>query len=67
MDKISCESCNGNRLIKTTLQFKIAGLHIAELSQMDIGQLYLFFENFSKNLEGDQAIIAQEIIKEIKG
>jgi excinuclease ABC subunit A len=66
MDKISCESCNGNRLLETTLQFKIAGLHIAELSQMDIGQLYLFFEKLSKNLEGDQAIIAQEIIKEIK-
>ena len=66
MDKISCESCNGNRLLETTLQFKIAGLHIAELSQMDIGQLHLFFEKLSKNLEGDQAIIAQEIIKEIK-
>ena len=66
MDKISCESCNGNRLLETTLQFKINGLHIAELSQMDIGQLYLFFEKLSKNLEGDQAIIAQEIIKEIK-
>lgn len=66
MDKISCESCNGNRLLETTLQFKIAGLHIAELSQMDIGQLYIFFENLSKNLKGDQAVIAQEIIKEIK-
>ncbi|MDO7545583.1 MAG: excinuclease ABC subunit UvrA [Flavobacteriaceae bacterium] len=65
MDKISCESCKGNRLLETTLQFKIAGLHIAELSQMDIGQLYVFFENLSKNLQGDQAIIAQEIIKEI--
>ena len=65
MDKISCESCKGNRLLETTLQFKIAGLHIAKLSQMDIGQLYVFFENLSKNLQGDQAIIAQEIIKEI--
>lgn len=66
MDKIKCESCHGNRLMESSLQFKIKDFHIADLSKMDIGQLAIFFENLSKELSGDQAIIASEIIKEIR-
>ena len=66
MDKIKCESCQGNRLMESSLQFKIKDFHIADLSKMDIGQLAIFFENLSKELSGDQAIIASEIIKEIR-
>ncbi|MEO0526915.1 MAG: excinuclease ABC subunit UvrA, partial [Bacteroidota bacterium] len=39
MDKIQCPSCNGSRLKKESLNFKVDGNNIAELSQMDIAEL----------------------------
>ncbi|MEM1336175.1 MAG: excinuclease ABC subunit UvrA [Bacteroidota bacterium] len=66
MDKITCPSCNGSRLRKESLYFKIAGKNIAELAQMDIAELAAFFEQLEDHLEGNQKKIAEEIIKEIK-
>ena len=65
MDKLVCESCQGSRLLEASLHFKIKDKNIAQLSQMDIVSLAEFFKSLSKELKGDQAIIAQEIIKEI--
>ena len=66
MDKITCPTCNGSRLRKESLYFKIAGKNIAELAQMDIAELAAFFEQLDAQLEGNQKKIAEEIIKEIK-
>ena len=35
----SCPSCRGARLSQTTLSCKINGLHIAEMSAMEVGRL----------------------------
>jgi len=66
MDKVSCPSCEGARLRKESLYFKIGGKNIAELAQLDIAELSIFFKELENNLEGDQKKIAEEIIKEIK-
>ena len=66
MDKIKCASCDGTRLKKESLYFKIENRNIAELANMDIAELANFFEGLEKSLEGNQLIIAEEIIKEIR-
>ena len=66
MDKIECPVCNGSRLRKESLNFKIAEKNIAELSAMDIAELAVFFEGLEKKLEGNQLKIAVDVIKEIR-
>ena len=66
MDKINCPTCNGSRLRIESLYFKIEEKNIAELSNLDIVELAAFFNGLEKNLVGNQRIIAEEIIKEIK-
>ncbi|RRQ48668.1 excinuclease ABC subunit UvrA [Maribacter algicola] len=66
MDKIQCPTCDGARLKKESLYFKIDDRNIAELANMDIAELSTFFEGLEKTLEGNQLKIAEEIIKEIR-
>ncbi|NNF19357.1 MAG: excinuclease ABC subunit UvrA, partial [Flavobacteriaceae bacterium] len=65
MDKVECPACEGSRLKKEALNFRISEKSIADLAHMDIGELAEFFENLDHSLEGNQKIIASEIIKEI--
>jgi excinuclease ABC subunit A len=65
MDKIPCPECGGSRLRKESLYFRIEEKSIADLSAMDIGELTEFFANLGARLEGDQQVIAEEILKEI--
>ncbi len=66
MDKIVCPDCKGSRLRKESLNFKINEKNISELSNLDISDLASFFNKLDKNLDANQLIIAEEIIKEIK-
>ncbi|MCE2612238.1 excinuclease ABC subunit UvrA [Flavobacteriaceae bacterium D16] len=66
MDRISCPSCKGSRLKISSLYFRINNKNIAELSEMDIGDLASFFKKLQDVLEGDQKRIAEEVVKEIK-
>lgn len=64
--RITCPDCNGDRLKKEALYFKVAEKNIAELSRMDIDELYQWFLNVDDNLSERQNIIARDILKEIK-
>ncbi len=66
MDKIPCPECGGSRLKKESLYFRIEDKSIADLAAMDIGELSGFFEGLSETLAGDQKVIAEEILKEIR-
>ncbi len=66
MDDIICPDCNGKRLKKESLHFKIANKSIAELVNYDVQELADWFEKVDKKLNSTQHIIADEIIKEIK-
>lgn len=65
MDEITCPSCNGSRLRKESLYFKINDLNIADLVNMDIDQLHNWFKNIEEDLSEKQKTIGREIIKEI--
>lgn len=66
MDEIDCPECEGSRLKKEALYFKIHEKNIADLSQMDISELNEWFFNLDENLSDKQKAIAVEITKEIK-
>jgi excinuclease ABC subunit A len=65
-NKINCPECSGTRLKKEALYFKIDNKNIAELSQLDIASLNVFFKDIEKRLTKSQQIIAKEILKEIR-
>ena len=66
MNDISCNTCQGKRLKKEALNFKIIDKNISDLAQMDIVDLANWFANIEKNLSIKQQKIASEIIKEIR-
>lgn len=66
VEKVTCPECNGNRLKKESLYFKVADKNIAELSDLDIDQLYQWFLDIDKHLSDKQKLIARDVIKEIK-
>ena len=66
MDRVKCPVCEGSRLKRESLYFKINNKNIAELAGLDIAELSDFFNELDQVLEGNQKIIAEEIIKEIK-
>ncbi|MGB1391844.1 MAG: excinuclease ABC subunit UvrA [Flavobacteriaceae bacterium] len=66
MDEVVCSSCEGNRLKKESLHFKIANKNISELAKLDINELEEWFEDLDSKLSKKQTIIASEILKEIK-
>ena len=66
MDKIPCPECNGTRLRKESLYFKVNEKNIAELANMDVVELAEWFADLEKNLSETQLKIASEIIKEVR-
>lgn len=61
-----CPECNGTRLKKESLWFRIADKNIGELSAFDIRELSAFLSNIEENMTGKQKLIAVEILKEIR-
>lgn len=62
----ACPECNGTRLNKEALHFKLYDKNIADLSRMDISELYHWMENIEQHLSEKQVRIATEILKEIR-
>ncbi|MCA0349790.1 MAG: excinuclease ABC subunit UvrA [Bacteroidetes bacterium] len=65
MDEINCPVCEGSRLKKESLYFKINEKNIADLSAMDISELIAWFDDLNKHLSEKQKTIATEVLKEI--
>ncbi|HZI23902.1 MAG TPA: excinuclease ABC subunit UvrA, partial [Chryseolinea sp.] len=61
-----CPECNGARLKKESLHFKLDNANIAELAQLDINALKKWFEGLEDRLNEKQRIIATEVLKEIR-
>jgi excinuclease ABC subunit A len=66
MNHVQCPDCEGSRLKKESLWFKIDGQNIAQLAQLDITHLAMWFENLDARIEEKQLQIGAEVIKEIK-
>ncbi len=65
MNKIECPECNGARLKKEALYFKIAGKNIAEIAEMSLTDLAEWVNTLSGQFSEKELIIANEILKEI--
>lgn len=66
MDLATCSSCEGARLKKESLWFKVDGKNIAEISNYNLDKLLQWFESIEKRLSKKQQIIAKDILKEIR-
>jgi len=62
----TCPVCNGARLKKESLHFKIDGKNIFELAEMDISSLKSWYIDIEDRLNERQNTIAKEIFKEIR-
>ncbi|WP_163377845.1 excinuclease ABC subunit UvrA [Cyclobacterium sp. SYSU L10401] len=62
----TCPDCEGYRLKKEALHFKMAGKHIGELAQMDISTLGVWFSDLEERMTERQKIIGAEVLKEIR-
>ncbi|HXC04825.1 MAG TPA: excinuclease ABC subunit UvrA [Bacteroidia bacterium] len=66
MNESVCPKCQGHRLKKDALYFRIDEKNIAELSEMDILELAAWFRDLEKRLSNKQNLIAAEVLKEIR-
>ncbi len=66
MSIITCETCNGYRLKKESLHFRIGGKHIGELAKMDIAELQDWMSKIESHLDDKQKLIGKDILKEIR-
>jgi len=60
-----CGECNGARLKKEALYFKVGDKNIAELALMDLNHLRKWLENIEDKMGDNQKRIAHEILREI--
>ena len=61
-----CPSCNGTRLKKEALYFKIGDKNISDLALMDLTHLREWLEGIEKEMSERQKKIARELLKEIR-
>ncbi len=59
-----CHSCDGSRLRPESLAVRVGGRGLWQLCQEPIGDLFAYFD--ALRLEGSQAEIAQEVLKEVR-
>ena len=64
--RVECPECHGQRLNREALHFFIDGKNISQLARLDISDLYRWACDIEQRLSPTQALIAHEIIKEIR-
>lgn len=66
MELKTCTTCNGARLKKESLWFKVDEKNISELSNLNLDKLHDWFDDIEKRLSKKQNTIAKDILKEIR-
>ena len=61
-----CSKCQGQRLKRESLNFKIDNYTISDLAHLDISELYSYISTLETKLDSQKKAIGQEIIKELK-
>jgi len=62
----TCSECNGLRLKKESLHFKLNEKNIGELAEMDVAELAAWTDNVGKTFSKRQKEIAKDVVKEIR-
>lgn len=66
MNKVPCTTCEGTRLKKESLYFKIDEKNISELAAMELAELGEWFADLETRLSDRQKMIAEDVLKEIR-
>lgn len=66
MDSVTCPDCEGSRLRKESMYFRVNEKSIADLANMDIAELVTWFDGLQESLSRKQQQIATELLKEIR-
>ncbi|WP_074242225.1 excinuclease ABC subunit UvrA [Chitinophaga niabensis] len=66
MQLSSCPECEGTRLKKESLMFKVDGKNIAELGALNLSHLAEWFATVETRLSNKQNVIAKDVLKEIR-
>ena len=66
MNKVACPTCEGSRLKKQALYFKIDNKNIGEIASLNISELDDWFGSIHSKLSETQGKIAEEVVKEIR-
>ena len=61
-----CPECNGTRLRKESLWFRIGNRNISELAEMDLTELHAALANVEPEMSERQRAIAKDVLKEIR-
>lgn len=64
--RVECPDCHGDRLNREALHFFIGDKNIADLTKMDISELYEWTETVLDQLSPTSRVVAAEIMKEIR-
>jgi excinuclease ABC subunit A len=62
----TCTTCNGARLKRESLWFKVDERNISELSELNLDKLIVWFKGIEKRLSNKQNAIAKDVLKEIR-
>jgi excinuclease ABC subunit A len=62
---ISCPECQGSRLKRTALHFRLDGRNIFELASMSLNALHDFMSGLLERLDEKKQLIAREAVKEV--
>jgi excinuclease ABC subunit A len=66
MELKKCPECDGTRLKKESLWFKVDNKNIAELSDLNLDKLLTWMVGLEDRLDKKQNIIAKDVLKEIR-
>jgi excinuclease ABC subunit A len=66
MELKTCTTCNGARLKKESLWFKVDEKNISELSELNLDKMMQWFKGIEKRLSAKQNTIAKDVLKEIR-
>ncbi len=65
MNTVPCPECHGYRLKQESLAFQVDGMHIGEMANLDLTELYERLSTLEDRLDGQQQAVAHEILREI--
>lgn len=65
MNTVTCPECHGHRLKPESLAFRIDGMNIGQMAELDLNELYERLLHLEERLEPQQQTIAHEILHEI--
>lgn len=66
MNKVTCPTCEGERLRLESRHFKIGQKNISDLAGMSLSSLHQWFTDIEPKLDENQKVIATEILKELR-